>query len=213
MKKKIVLAVLFMFILFSGFGYAPHRTSGLDITAYNGQYHNLIINPLYGNLSDPIGMPFDLTRSDVQYIAGAFEGSGSTAGRQIAEWSVHSNFVPVSVKIEADNLMPVDKSNTSAPNGISYYLFFPYIYYNYENNESKKTGLDNSVTGFMMATSGSTDTFTIGDDLSSEGVGLSTGIYPIRFMLTQESTVAIENKVYDPGEYTANVKITIDGGE
>lgn len=219
MKKRFFsLTVLFFILLCSGSAHFKQTSLGMDITAFNGRYHNIVVNPIYGSLSDPIGMPFDLTAEDVKYNASVFSDAGSaehTFGRQIAEWSVHSNFTPIDIIINADNLVKVDSntgdSSVSGPE-FSYYLFLPYIYYD---------GVDKKdVAGFMIAESGITyssleDGNAISKNVDPNGVnaGINTGFYPVRFMLTRESSNRIHTSFDESliGTYTANVTITVEG--
>lgn len=218
MKKRIFsLAVLFFILLCTGSAHFKQTSLGMNITAFNGRYHNIIVNPIYGSLSDPIGMPFDLTAEDVKYNAAVFSDAGNaehTFGRQIAEWSVHSNFTPIDIIIDADNLVKVDSSGNPIASGteFSYYLFLPYIYYD---------GVDKKdVSGFMIVESGITysslnEGNAISKNVDPNGVnaGINTGFYPIRFMLTSESSNRIHSSFDESliGTYTANVTITVEG--
>ena len=218
MKRVLGLSILIsLSISFAGAHYAQ-RSLGMDITAYSRQYHNVTVTPVYSSsLSDPVGMPFDLTAEDVRYVENAFnEGDLHTAGRKIAEWSLHSNFTPVNVIIQADPLTPADGGNTE----IDYYLFFPYIYHDIGNN------ID--VSGFMMIQSGEIY-HSINDydgngninpisedlrDVNGVSIGLDIGTYPVRFMLKEDVSKNIGNRqIYPSGVYTADVTITLEGNE
>ena len=218
MKKRIFsLAVLFFILLCTGSAHFKQTSLGMNITAFNGRYHNIIVNPIYGSLSDPIGMPFDLTAEDVKYNAAVFSDAGNaehTFGRQIAEWSVHSNFKPIDIIIDADNLVKVDSSGNPIASGteFSYYLFLPYIYYD--------GVVKDDVSGFMIVESGITyssldEGNAISKNVDPNGVnaGINTGFYPIRFMLTSESSNRIHSSFDESliGTYTANVTITVEG--
>ena len=218
MKKRIFsLAVLFFILLCTGSAHFKQTSLGMNITAFNGRYHNIIVNSIYGSLSDPIGMPFDLTAEEVKYNAAVFSDAGNaehTFGRQIAEWSVHSNFTPIDIIIDADNLVKVDSSGNPIASGteFSYYLFLPYIYYD--------GVVKDDVSGFMIVESGITyssldEGNAISKNVDPNGVnaGINTGFYPIRFMLTSESSNRIHSSFDESliGTYTANVTITVEG--
>lgn len=210
---KRILIFLFSLVLAGSvaYGYVQQKSIGMDIKAYNGLYHNFIIEPITGVPSDPVGMPFYLTADDVQYNS----LSTSTAGREIAQWSVHSNATPITIQITADPLKLVD---TSTPTGfnknaqtIDYILFFPYVYENADGAE---------VTGFMKVQSGTPYNSkeaknAISDTLVDEnGVkyGINTGTFPVRFMLTQTSSQNINDRSkYPAGDYRATVTIVNSG--
>lgn len=197
----------------------------LNLTAYKGSYHDFIIRPILGDLNSASGMPFDLTKDDVKYVASSTQEGQTdlhTYGRAIAEWSLHSNHTPLKITINADPLNRVADSSgaevsyQSDSDRINYILFFPYEY-NAVNLDGTST---EAVTGYMKVFSGTQynsmddsdwgDTNPISETLSSsvvEGIGLSTGTYPVRFMLAEDVDVAKKN----PGTYNATVKITVEG--
>lgn len=199
----------------------------LNLTAYKGSYHDFIIRPILGDLNSASGMPFDLTKDDVKYVASSTQEGQTdlhTYGRAIAEWSLHSNHTPLKITINADPLNRVADSSgaevsyQSDSDRINYILFFPYEY-NAVNLDGTST---EAVTGYMKVFSGTQynsmddsdwgDTNPISETLSSsvvEGIGLSTGTYPVRFMLAEDVDVAKKN----PGTYNATVKITVEGDQ
>lgn len=201
--KKVLSIFMIMLVISSLHAISTHKTLGMDITAYNGDYHSFAIEGVYGSLSDSVGMPFDLTRSDVAYV----EDASGTAGRQIGQWAVHSNYTPVNIIIDADPLTPVGSdSNTSAK--IDYVLFFPYSYVDQHGG---------TVTGFMKVDSGTEyqsryqsdgSTNAISADLA--GSGLDTDYYPVRFMLASNVDISDRN-TYPSGSYSANVHIRVEG--
>ena len=138
MKKIFLVFLAILLFSISLSAVVPQKSLGMDITAYNGQYHDIIITPVYSSLSDPIGMPFDLTKDDVAYVE-----TDATAGREIAQWSLHTNFSPIDIKISAPNLTYRD-SSIQEITSIPYILFFPYEY--------EENGQD--VQGFLRIESG-----------------------------------------------------------
>lgn len=204
--------------------------NGLDkreliLTAYKDTYHDFIIRPILGDLNSASGMPFDLTKADVQYVDASSEGGSHTYGRVIAEWSLHSNHTPLKITIDAKPLTLVkdssgtQESDSSTSDGINYILYFPYRY-----NEVNEAGTaTDAVTGYMRVFSGQQyvstedsdwdgDLNPISETLSTsavEGIGLSTGTYPVRFMLASSD----ELSGHDPGTYNATVTIMVEGDQ
>lgn len=210
----------------------------LILTAYKDTYHDFIIRPILGNLNSASGMPFDLTKNDVEYVPSSTQEGQTdlhTYGRVIAEWSLHSNHTPVRVRIDAEPLTKVtdstgtQDSDSSTSGGINYILYFPYRY-----NEVNETGTaTEAVTGYMRVYSDppydsdpdSLYEYDSMEDLDWEnglnpisrtlstsavdGIGLSTGTYPVRFMLAS----ADELSGHDPGTYNATVTITVEGDQ
>lgn len=199
----------------------------LNLTAYKGSYHDFIIRPILGDLNSASGMPFDLTKDDVKYVASSTQDGQTdlhTYGRAIAEWSLHSNHTPLKITIDAAPLTRVadssgaEVSDQSDSDRINYILFFPYEY-NAVNLDGTST---EAVTGYMKVLSGTQynsmddsdweGTNPISERLSTsviEGIGLSTGTYPVRFMLAEDVDVAKKN----PGTYNATVTITVVGDQ
>lgn len=213
-----IFLILMAMLTMPVFGMTARRSLGMDITAYNGQYHDIIIRELSGNLSDPVGMPFDLTAEDVKYI----ENEDSTAGRQIALWSLHSNYTPVHIMIQADNLKHEDASSGENKT-IGYFLYWPYKYELPNGSE---------VSGYMKVESGdegydSWEDSNVNDDKGEyEAIsdqlennynpisialtgGLDTSELPIRFMLDENTSENINS--YEPGPYSAAVTVTMEG--
>ena len=225
MRRKVCLAIIVACLAIAQL-YAVKSLDKreLNLTAYKGSYHDFIIRPILGDLNSASGMPFDLTKADVQYVDASSEGGSHTYGRAIAEWSLHSNHTPLKITINADPLIRVadssgaEVSNQSDSDRINYILFFP-DEYNAVNLDGTST---EAVTGYMKVLSdtqyNSMDdsdwegTNPISETLSSsvvEGIGLSTGTYPVRFMLAEDVDVAMKK----PGTYNATVKITVDGDQ
>lgn len=200
----------------------------LILTAYKDTYHDFIIRPILGNLNSASGMPFDLTKADVQYVDASSEGGSHTYGRVIAEWSLHSNHTPLKITIDAKPLTLVtdssgtQESDSSTSGGIDYILYFPYRY-NVVNEEVNEAGTDTAAEkGYMKVLSGTQynsmddsdwgGTNPISKTLSTsviEGIGLSTGTYPVRFMLASSD----ELSGHDPGTYNATVTIMVEGDQ
>lgn len=200
MKRIIMFILPLLLFSLSVTAVVPQKSLGMDITAYNGQYHDIIITPLYSSLSDPVGMPFDLTQSDVAYVE-----TGATGGREIAQWSLHTNFSPVDIKISAPNLTYRDK-NTKEVSSIPYILFFPYVY--------SDNGKD--VQGFLKVESGVTmyssrndvrDTNPIAS--KTDGGNIDTSIQPVRFMLAEGIDIT-DRELYPTGSYSTDVTVIVE---
>lgn len=214
--RKIVLALLLVFsVLHPVSSYVEQKSMGMDVSATNGAYHKLVVEPYDSDSifsSDAVGMPFDLEGADVQYV-----NTTSTAGREIGRWSLRTNYTPVTVSIKASNLAWDKVSQTipeDAPDDktIGYVLFFPYEYHDSVN--------DKDVEGFIRVESGqdysslNDANCNIGDDktnpISASGVGaINTGFYPIRFMLKSGQDFT----GFPVGYYTASVTVTVEGSE
>lgn len=228
MRRKVCLAIIVACLAIAQL-YAVKSLDKreLNLTAYKGSYHDFIIRPILGDLNSASGMPFDLTKDDVKYVASSTQEGQTdlhTYGRAIAEWSLHSNHTPLKITIDAAPLTRVADSSgaevsvQSDSDRIDYILFFPYEY-NAVNLDGTST---EAVTGYMKVLSdtqyNSMDdsdwegTNPISYTLSTsaiEGIGLSTGTYPVRFMLASDVTITD----YDSGTYNATVKITVEGDQ
>ena len=135
MRRKVCLAIIVACLAIAQL-YAVKSLDKreLNLTAYKGSYHDFIIRPILGDLNSASGMPFDLTKADVQYVDASSEGGSHTYGRAIAEWSLHSNHTPLKITIDAAPLTRVADSSgaevsvQSDSDRIDYILFFPYEY-------------------------------------------------------------------------------------
>lgn len=200
MKKIFLVFLAILLFSISLSAVVPQKSLGMDITAYNGQYHDIIITPVYSSLSDPIGMPFDLTKDDVAYVE-----TDATAGREIAQWSLHTNFSPIDIKISAPNLTYRD-SSIQEITSIPYILFFPYEY--------EENGQD--VQGFLRIESG-VNTYSSRNDVrdtnpiasKTDGGNIDTSIQPVRFMLAEDVEIT-DRDLYPSGTYSADVTVIVE---
>lgn len=200
MKKIFLVFLAILLFSISLSAVVPQKSLGMDITAYNGQYHDIIITPVYSSLSDPIGMPFDLTKDDVAYVE-----TDATAGREIAQWSLHTNFSPIDIKISAPNLTYRD-SSIQEITSIPYILFFPYEY--------EENGQD--VQGFLRIESGVNTYSSRNDDRNSnpiatkaDGSNIDTSVQPVRFMLADGVDIS-NRELYPAGSYSADVTVVVE---
>lgn len=218
MRKGLLTIAIMVCTCLEPSSFEAKRSHGLDITAYNGQYHDIIITPIEGSLSDPIGMPFDLTGEDVAYVA----GNSTTAGREIANWSIHSNYTPLRIQIDAEPLKPESVNESTAT--VGYYLYWPYIY---------ETAAGEDIQGYMKVHSGDSydswsdkvlnnssagyESLDLQDEYNPISVslpdsGLDTAIFPIRFMLDETTSSNINDRTaYPAGPYAGNVTVTVEG--
>lgn len=220
---KRLFASLLILVLAASFSvaYVEQKYIGMDITAYNGTYSNFIIEAIKGVPTDAVGMPFYLTGADVAYNS----TTSSTAGREIAQWSVHSNSTPIDIQITAEPLKLVDTNSSTGfdkyAEQINYVLFFPYTYTCYDAENAEAGTTTKEVSGFMRVESGEEGYSSlaaknaISDALFDEqGVraGINTGTFPVRFMLSSYATNNINNRdIYSAGNYRANVTIVNSG--
>lgn len=217
---KRLFASLLILVLAASFSvaYVEQKYIGMDITAYNGTYSNFIIEAIKGVPTDAVGMPFYLTGADV-----ANSTTSSTAGREIAQWSVHSNSTPIDIQITAEPLKLVDTTSASGFNEdakqINYVLFFPYTYTCYDAENAETGTTTKEVSGFMRVESGKPySSYEKRNAISnilydSQGViaGINTGTFPVRFMLSSDVTNINDRTVYKAGNYRANVTIENSG--
>lgn len=199
MKRIVMMILLLCFSLSFSVAFVQHGTRGLDVSATNGKYHRLIIREFSDDevmLASGIGMPFNLAGQDVQYTA-----ADKYAGREIAEWSVHSNYTPITIKIKAEDLSKATGSNSGKrTEGLGYILFFPYAF----ENGGKL------VSGFMKVESEKeydSSTNPISQNYGDNGI--NTSFLPIRFMLKED----VDLTAFEPGIYNATVTITMEGTE
>ena len=218
--RRIVLALLLVLSILhpvSSQDYVEQKSMGMDVSATNGAYHKLVVEPYDSDSifsSDAVGMPFDLEGADVQYV-----DTSSTAGREIGRWSLRTNYTPVTVKIKASNLAWYDVSQTNSDDTsdksdsdktIGYVIFFPYEYHDSVGNKyfegfiRVESGKDYSSLNDANCNSGYDKT----NPISASGVGaINTGFYPIRFMLQSVQDFTD----YPVGYYTASVTVTVEG--
>ena len=215
---KRLFASLLVLVLAASFSvaYVEQKYIGMDITAYNGTYSDFIIQTIKGAPTDAVGMPFFLTGADVQYST-----SEATAGREIAQWSVHSNSTPIDIRIKAEPLKRVGDSGAETvfdenATPINYVLFFPYTYTCYD----VETGKTKDVSGFMRVVSGEEEYSSRAAEnaisnalVDKQGVraGINTGTFPVRFMLSSDVTNINDRNNYPAGYYRANVTIVNSG--
>lgn len=229
MARRFVLFVILLAMLFSTFAFADDRAldmRSLSLTGFKTAYHNILIEPIAGSPNSGAGMPFDLTRPDVAYVQ-LTETNVHTSGRAIATWSVHSNYTPITIIIDAKPLKhtTIDNSASGKSTEVNYILYFPYRY----NAVNATADSKESVTGFMRVESGKqyqsgkdttwktmfgTETNPISNEIVDVttgvvGLGISTGDYPVRFMLAED--VDIQN--CEPGTYNATVTIVVEGNQ
>ena len=196
--KKILMIFSFMMIIYSGCivfaGVESKGTRGMAITARKGSVISVAITEISATLDSNKGMPFDLTKPDVEY-----KGTDEQviSGREIATWSFTSNCVQPEISIFAEDL--VSSSNTGKH--VKYLLSFYY-----------RTQTDNgTIEGNIIVRSGSTynsieDT---GANWNTCNSPLMFSNAPVRFMLDD---IDIKSNDYPIGDYTAQVTITIDSG-
>lgn len=204
MKRIVMMILLLCFSLSFSVAFVQHGTRGLDVSATNGKYHRLIIREFSDDevmLASGIGMPFNLAGQDVQYTA----ADKQYAGREIAEWSVHSNYTPITIKIKAEDLSLSKATGSNSgkeTDGLGYILFFPYVF---ENG-------GNLVSGFMKVESGKEYDSSKAENPISQNYddnGINTSFLPIRFMLKED----VDLTAFEPGIYNATVTITMEGTE
>lgn len=208
MKKVLLLILMITLAISIPAAYKDqNKMLSMPVSAQLGTYHQIIINTFNNEgiySSDGVGMPFDLTGADVQYVE-----TGLTAGREIGEWSLHSNYTPLTIKIDAQNMSLVPgtapSDSTGQTDGLKYILFFPY-----EFEAQKDSGEQVTVTGFMKVSSGTPyDSAKEKNAICGEGLqSVNTRFFPIRFMLAEDINVS----TFSPGTYIGYVTVMVEGG-
>ena len=135
--KKLFSVVLFLLVIHlsvfsevtnkSGIGKTDRGTRSINLLAQKGDYNYLSVSGLQStSLASGTGMPFYLTSENVQ-------NSGDVNnGRQIAEWTLATNYTPVVLTIKADPLAAVTPE-ANKKSEINYILGFYYYYPVVEN--------------------------------------------------------------------------------
>lgn len=203
MKRLIVAALVFFAVLPVAVADTSKRNSALPIAGFVDKIESFTITEVEAtSITDDEGegMPFNLDATNVQE-------STVNIGRTIARWSVNSNHKDFLISVTAPDLESEDK------NTVSYKLIFN-CYFGYLDVQ----GVSQTAMGSFEVSSGTTSSINLVDNIvtKDEGgnslAGDNTYVIwraessPIRFMLTQD------NAGISPGNYSADVTITVSGG-
>ena len=203
MRKIACLTILTLILLSNAFSADTdytHYYRGMPVGATVGAYHDLSVETIYSSSeSDSQGVPFDLASDTVS--------SGS--GRIIASWTINSNYLPLTVKVKAEDLKLFGGDET-----IPYGLRFSYSYPKF----GEGTGDATSVDSYFLIGSESFGNSEYGDNFTfseTQEQGMHSIDMPIRIYSPQDKPHEIVNNgdSYPAGLYTATVTVTIEGGE
>lgn len=202
--RKIAWITLFTLILISHVFSASYYR-GMPVGATVGTYHDLSVETIYSTSeNDTQGVPFDL----------ASETVSSGAGRIIANWTVNSNYLPLTVNVKAEDLK-LFGGDVSIPYGLRFSYSYPVF--------GEGTGSADSNGGYFLIKSenfsdsqyGVSFTFSRNEVAETQAQGIHSIDMPIRIFIPQEKQNEImrNGESYPDGLYTATVTVTIDGGE
>lgn len=198
--KRFLYIILLLFITvntFATLGESPASSRGFKIEGGVGKYNQINITPIYSISSDSItGFPFDITGSDVKYT------SISGGGRQIATWSVATNYANVTINISATDLCYEDNSIS-----LPYVVVFHIMYASYNENGSFK---ENIHKDFVLDTSKEISrTITIDNSTSYEPFPVVSYDQDIRFYFAEN--INPSDKKYPYGYYSSTITISVSG--
>lgn len=208
MRKKLIVAFLFICSLQMVFASATQLigTRQIHVSGVLGDMHSISVTPISSTSIDSAeGMPFDLRSEDV----------AAQPGRRIATWSLHSNYLPVTLKVDADDLEFTSSNGTVAT--VPYVLRFAYSYPVYSTSETGESESELESGFFFIGSEGATaeygKTYTFGAEEELQGLEvISSPESDIRFFLALPEGEIDKDDIYPPGDpYVATVTLTIEG--
>lgn len=199
MSKYVVLCLVLVCLVMSPCYSAKTEMRQIDVKGYLGPSHSVNVTPIYvvDAGSGTEGMPVDLMKEDIR----------TSGGRRIATWTLSSNYLPVTVLVEADDLSLGDYK-------IPYVLRFAYEYPVYGSQVSYRAGSSLIGSAGLLANGyGNTIDFSEEDGLQGVEMINSPDCY-ISFILPDDVFNSLQDGSLEvpDGEYSANVKIIISGG-
>ncbi len=203
MNKYLVLCLVLVCIVLSPCYSAKTETRQIDVKGYLGPSHSVNVTPIYvvDDGSGTEGMPVDLMKDDIR----------TSGGRRIATWTLSSNYLPLKVLVEADDLSLGEYK-------IPYVLRFAYEYPVYNNDSQVSYRAGSSLIGSAgLRDKGYGDTIYFSKEEVLQGVNMminSPDCY-ISFILPDDVFESLKDRSFGvpDGEYSANVRITISGGD
>ncbi len=196
MKKMTSLTLVFLLGVCCCFAVRqPANSRHLPVVGVVGKVHSASISPIV-NSSDPyVGMPFDILDAGVQST------QRPEAGRQIATWSLLTNYYPATLSVTVTPLLGIV---SQVP--LNYMLYIKYLY---SCNDSARAIL--TVDGALIVQTDNGFPCTASVRLSvPDGASIDSFISinnsPIRFTFTD----SIESLRMAPDdEYIATVTFTV----
>ena len=197
----ILMILLIPFILCS-----TTDTRSMAIQGVLGDVHTITVTPISASEEGGEGMPFSLLADDV----------ASSPGHTIANWTMMTNYLPVTVRVAAEHLESDALKSDGSRAYVPYVLRFGYEYPVYDENDDFDL-----VTGSFTVKSVDLDTevedseeyftFSRPED-GFQGIELlSTGQCVIAFYLADG--VDISSSDYPYGSYSATVTIMLESDE
>ena len=206
MKRSIPFILMIMLVHF--FLCADTDTRSMAIQGVLGDVHTITVTPISASEEGGDGMPFSLLADDVK----------ASPGHTIANWTMMTNYLPVTVKVAAEHLesdaLKSDGSRASVP----YVLRFGYEYPVYDENDNFDlvTGsftVKSVAVGTEVEDSKQSFTFSRPED-GFQGIELlSTGQCVIAFYLDETVVESIGTDAYPYGSYSATVTIMLESDE
>lgn len=199
----IVAILLVPFILC-----ADTDTRSMAIQGVLGDVHTITVTPISASEEGGDGMPFSLLADDV----------ASSPGHTIANWTMMTNYLPVTVRVAAEHLESDALKSDGSRAYVHYVLRFGYEYPVYDGNDDFDL-----VTGSFTVKSVDLDaevedseeyfTFSRPED-GFQGIELlSTGQCVIAFYLDEKVVESIVTDDYPYGSYSATVTIMLESDE
>ncbi len=213
MKRLFSIFVILLIgtSLFAQHKYLDTLVKDLTIYGYLDEYIILYVEEIQTDSANTIGMPFDITGSDVKY-----NNSDTRMGRQICFWSFATNMTNVKLSITADPLTS-EKNSTYT---INYYMTFSYEY-----SKIDSEGNTSDVIGYLTMHSGQTENhltnyignaisgqdisyLTISNKSGNESMPVISMNKDIRFMFDEDAPSTFSS--YPEGFYYSTVTITME---
>lgn len=210
MKRCIPFILMIMLVPF--ILCADADTRSMAIQGVLGDVHTITVTPISASEEGGDGMPFSLLADDVK----------ASPGHKIANWTMMTNYLPVTVRVAAEDLeSDALKSDDGTRATVPYVLRFGYEYPVYDENDD----FDLVLGSFTVASvepgtevtevedSMHTFTFSRPED-GFQGIELlSTGQCVIAFYLDETVVEKIGTDAYPYGSYSATVTIMLESDE
>ena len=206
MKRCIPIILMIMLVHF--FLCADTDTRSMAIQGVLGDVHTITVTPISASEKGGDGMPFSLLADDV----------ASSPGHTIANWTMMTNYLPVTVRVAAQHLESDALKSDGSLAYVPYVLRFGYEYPVYDENDDFDlvTGsftVKSVDLGTEVEDSKQSFTFSRPED-GFQGIELlSTGQCVIAFYLDETVVESIGTDDYPYGSYSATVTIMLESDE
>lgn len=213
MKRTLsfFLMIAFLLPLSASVSYIfSNQTGNIPLNAFVNEYVILRVEPISSDGNSLIGMPFDITATDVDYSSTA-----SFQGRKIADWAFATNCNTANLRI---TVSPLVNNEDVTPTTVNYYMTFSYRYVRVDQNDVETPffgyiqidSKDNSVifnegNESAISYNGTTGTIT----LLSSGKPVISMDCDIRLRL--HNYTPAQKADWDPGYYYGDVLFEFSG--